>query len=103
MLLEPLQASDNGGQKQYIAPLPRTCEACGTVVEAGHFAINGMISVGSPGHPALAPFQCPKKEHWACSIDCWEQVMHACVTEHGKELLKALHKELQRVVSFNQV
>lgn len=79
-------------------PSPVKCEnsACGKVVNCRHDAINYMFVVGSPGHPSLMPFQCPSGEHWACSIECWEIVAHACIREHALEMLKQLHAGLQQ-------
>jgi len=75
------------GARPVIHPPARTCEACGKVVPVGHDAINVIIVVGSPGHPELPPFQCPHEEHWACSIDCWLKVAHACIDEHISQVL----------------
>lgn len=75
------------GKKSEVLPQPRTCEACGTIVPVGHDAINIIIVVGSPGHPELPPFQCPNEEHWACCIDCWKKVAHACIDEHMTQVL----------------
>lgn len=75
-------------------PPPRTCEACGAVVPVGHDAINVIVTIGSPGHPDLPPFQCPQVEHWACSPNCWGQVAHACVDEH---ILPILNYRLQQM------
>lgn len=86
MLLKPLVINEGSVQAQ--DPPPRTCENCGTIVERGDQAINVMMCIGSPGHPDLAPFQCPHTEHWACSPDCWEEVAHACIHEHMLPLLK---------------
>ena len=70
----------------------RTCEACGKQVESSQ-AINLIIVIGSPGHPELAPFQCEQEEHWACSLDCWRKVAHACIDEHMHVLLQQKHQE----------
>ena len=79
-------------------PPPVVCENCGTTVPRQDQAINLMIAVGSPGHPELAPFQCPGGghslgDHWACSIECWGKIAHACIDEHMTEFLKALHQQ----------
>jgi hypothetical protein len=60
------------------------CSAIGP----SHLMINCIIFIGSPGHPALPPFQCGQTEHWACSVECWSKVAHACIDEHMSELLK---------------
>ncbi len=73
---------------------PRTCEACGRIVEDGSQAINFMIQIGVAGHPSIDPFQCPQVEHWACSRDCWLKVAHACVDEHMHEVLKYYHSQV---------
>ena len=70
----------------------RTCEACGKQVDSS-YAINMIFVVGSPGHPELAPFQCEQEEHWACSLDCWKVVAHACIDEHMHVLLTQKHQE----------
>jgi hypothetical protein len=88
-MLEPLK----GEQQTEVAIPSRKCEACGKVIELSHDALNYMFVVGSPGHPELAPFQCGNGEHWSCSIDCWERVAIACIQEHGKRMLIAMHKE----------
>lgn len=87
MILKPLPNSKNVND----TPPPRKCEACGTIVAVGHDAINVIIVVGSPGHPSLAPFQCGYEEHWACSIECWQKVAHACIDEHMRVMLQELH------------
>jgi hypothetical protein len=81
-------------QVQEILPPPRTCEACGKVVAVGHDAINFIAVIGSPGHPDLMPFQCAYTEHWACSIECWKIVAHACIDEHILPLLQAAHNRI---------
>lgn len=79
-----------------------TCEACGKPGPS-HLMINLMIGIGSPGHPALAPFQCPgsgqieqRPEHWACTPECWAKIAHACVDEHMSALLKQAHASLPK-------
>jgi hypothetical protein len=89
-MLEPLK----GIQQTHEVPIPsRTCEACGTVISLSHDALNFAWVVGSPGHPDLPPFQCGNGQHWSCSITCWEKVAIACIQEHGKQMLIAMHKE----------
>lgn len=70
------------------------CEACGAP-GLRHLMMNVMIGVGSPGHPSLAGFQCPETEHWACTLNCWRRVAHACLDEHVHEYLLALHATLK--------
>lgn len=72
---------------------PRTCEGCGTIVSDGSRAINVILCIGVAGHPAIAGFQCPHIEHWACTPECWGKVAHACVDEHMLQLLKYLHEQ----------
>lgn len=82
-----LQSLENIG----VVPAPIPCEACGKQVARRDEAINIIIVVGSPGHPALPPFQCPQEEHWACSLECWLLVAHACIDEHIHTLLRQAH------------
>lgn len=72
--------------------ITRVCENCATSRESSCM-INCIIVIGSPGHASMAPFQCPNEEHWACSLDCWIKVAHACIDEHMIEVLKELHKQ----------
>ena len=78
---------------QQVTPEPlRTCEVCGKQVPSSQ-AINIILTVGSPGHPSLAPFQCPGGgdsygDHWSCSPECWKTLAHACIDEHMHVLLK---------------
>lgn len=77
----------------FVTAPPVICESCGKVVQSRDQAINIILVVGSPGHPDLPPFQCPGGgdsygDHWACSLECWRQVAHACIEEHMQELLK---------------
>ncbi len=82
------------GQATPLASDPiRTCEACGKV-SPGSESFNIMMQVGVAGHPSIAPFQCPHVEHWACSLDCWRKVAHACIDEHMHELLHYCHAQL---------
>lgn len=83
-------------ERSVVVPVPdppRTCESCGKVVQESPDAINVVISVGSPGHKDLQAFQCPEEQHWACSIECWSKVAHACLDEHILEILKIMHKQ----------
>lgn len=91
-MLQPLvvQVRESGSLP---LPPPRKCECCGKVVPIGHDAINVMLTVGSPGHPELSAFQCPFEEHWACSLECWSKVAHACIDEHVSKILYSMHKE----------
>ena len=91
-MLKPLSFQSSKQQQEEKLPPPHTCEACGTIVAIGHFAINFIAVVGSPGHPELAPVQCEHTEHWACSLPCWSRVAHACIDEHMVELLKRQHE-----------
>lgn len=92
MLLKPLDKLTAGHDLS--VPPSRTCENCGKVVPVGHDAINVIITIGSPGHPDLPPFQCPQVEHWACSPDCWAQVAHACIDEHILPTLRYKHSQV---------
>jgi hypothetical protein len=58
--------------------------------------INCIICIGSPGHPALEAFQCEAIEHWACSLECWKIVAHACIEEHMAEYLRQAHQKVGR-------
>lgn len=91
------QQIELGRPTQIRIPKPVICEACGKIVERRDYAINVMILVGSPGHPDLPSFQCIGGEdsigdsigdHWACSVECWLKVTHACIDEHIVEILK---------------
>lgn len=75
-LLKPLPSNERGSDSPIVS-----CENC-TKSLPQHLAMNVIIVVGSPGHPDLAPVQCPLIEHWACGPDCWRVVAHACVDEH---------------------
>jgi hypothetical protein len=93
---EPVQGSDS--------PIV-TCEACRSQGPS-HRMINLAIVVGSPGHESLTGFQCPGSkqmptntdEHWACSIECWAKVAHACIDEHMAVLLQQLHSRLKEAL-----
>lgn len=70
---------------------PILCEACGKSVPREQ-AMNIILVVGSPGHPDLPPFQCPGGgdsygDHWACSVECWKTIAHACIDEHMHAIL----------------
>lgn len=86
-MLKPLQEPTKPVEVGSDSPTV-VCEAC-QKPGPSHLMINVMIVVGSPGHPALLPFQCSNTEHWACSPECWKIVAHACIDEHMHELLKA--------------
>ena len=70
----------------------RTCEICGKQLPS-HFAINVILSVGSPGHPSIIPLQCDNVEHWTCSPACFEQMTIKCAT-HVRAKLERLHNQL---------
>jgi hypothetical protein len=93
-----LQELPQGRVVQVTEDPPRTCEACGTIVELSPYAINAMIGIGSPGHPAMRAFRCPFEEHWSCSPDCWLKVTQACAKEHMYVILKRLHDEYSQNV-----
>lgn len=93
--------------KEIIAPAstPIHCQNCGNVLQhfgdGWNFWFNGGIGV--PGTPHLAAFSCESGEHWACSIECWEAVAHACVTQHLRATMEAAHKMLlDRKVQYEQ-
>lgn len=89
-LLPPLPDKDT----PRVTPIPLVdCAVCGTSLPNSH-AFNIIISVGVPGHPDVQPFQCPHEEHWACSIDHWLQVSHACLDEHIHAILQDIHANL---------
>jgi hypothetical protein len=80
---------------------PTKCEVCGKDLPTMANAINlGLtVFVGSPGHPALAAFQCPKSqhqttEHWACSIECWRLMAFACIES---DMIPLIREGLERV------
>lgn len=79
--IEPIYASDSP---------KRICENCNKIGPS-HRMINFICCIGSPGHESLQPIQCEQEEHWACSIECWSKVAHACIDEHMVELLKQKH------------
>lgn len=107
MVLKPLkQQQPIDEEMPYGSDSPTlTCEICGKQAPS-HLMINLMIGSGSPGHPRITGFQCPggeaqkgtfyhgRPEHWACSLDCWEQLAHACITGHMLELLKEAHRKI---------
>lgn len=93
MLLKPIQIIDKQDQGR-IPALPRTCEACGTVVPEGDKAINFIPAIGSAGHPDLPVIRCPHEEHWACSLVCWAKVAHACIDEHLAQILQYAHQKM---------
>lgn len=81
-------------EAEYASDSPdRVCECC-KKTGPSHRMINVIIVIGSPGHENLQPFQCSQEEHWACSIECWTKVAHACVDEHMSELLRGKHQTL---------
>lgn len=88
-MLKPLHQTQELSQ----AEIQRTCEMCGTPVPSS-YALNFILIIGSPGHPSLTPIQCTQTEHWACSIEHWEKVAHACITEHGLLLLQEAHSNV---------
>ncbi len=79
---------------RYIEPVAepiRTCATCGKQVPSS-YAISIILTVGSPGHPSLAPFQGPGSgdsygDYWACSVNCWQQLAHKAIDEHMLVLL----------------
>jgi hypothetical protein len=77
--------------------LPIVCENCGNVLSTRANAYNVMFTctIGSPGHPALPPFQCDSVEHWTCSTECWRNVAHACIDQHMSATLEALLQQLE--------
>jgi hypothetical protein len=85
--------------KKIIEPAssPYVCESCGKVLatfSTGHnFWFNGGIGV--PGSPDLASIACDAGQHWACSIDCWSKVAHACIEQHLLETMKQAHVMLE--------
>jgi hypothetical protein len=96
MLLKPLPSQLEQAAAPVIVPAPVACENCGAVVERRDQAINFIAVIGSPGHPELAAFQCAHTEHWACSIDCWVIIAHACIDEHLSAMLKLKHREVNQ-------
>jgi hypothetical protein len=100
-MLKPVRKP--GEEVEYGSDSPTlTCEKCGKQGPS-HLMINLMIGVGSPGHPSITGFQCPgsgqyqgRPEHWACSLDCWREIAHACIEEHVHELLKFYHSQVNK-------
>lgn len=93
-MLKPLRKVEKK-EPAYASDSPqRVCEKCGKTGPS-HRMINCIICIGSPGHETLAPFQCQQEEHWACSIECWSQVAHACIDEHMTQLLTQKHGGLE--------
>lgn len=94
MLLQPirLQKEEEEQAPGWDSPLV-ACEACGRQ-KPRHEMINLVVSVPAPGHPSILGFSCPANEHWACSLDCWRAVAHACVDEHLFTILQAKHADL---------
>jgi hypothetical protein len=79
-----------------VAP-PVVCESCGKVLPTHANAYNMWFNsgIGVPGGPELHPISCDAGEHWACSLDCWQVVAHACVEVHMFETLKQAHAALE--------
>lgn len=69
------------------------CAACQRPGKS-HLMINCVICSPSPGHPDILGIGCG--EHWACSIECWRKVAHACIDEHMVKLLQYWHKKVGR-------
>lgn len=67
------------------------CEACHTS-KPRHLMFDFNCHMYCPGHPDLTGVSC--QQHWACSIECWEKVGHACVNEHGRKILEYLHANI---------
>jgi|SRR5581483_12448649 hypothetical protein len=95
MLLQPIKVQREAEEERepgWDSPLV-ACEACGKQ-ERRHLMLNVVVSVPAPGHPSAIGFSCPANEHWACSLDCWRAVAHACIDEHMLVLLQAKHADL---------
>jgi len=91
--LRPIQIINNNAQGELPPDPTRICEICGKEVP-GSEAINYIASIGVAGDPRLKPIQCPYEEHWSCSIEHLQQVAHACITEHLKEILVYAHNQI---------
>lgn len=67
----------------------RACEVCGRERPSSDM-INLILTIGSPGHHTLPPFQHPEIEHWACSIEHWNALVLR-VKQEINQLLSSLH------------
>lgn len=76
-------------------PPMQKCDCCGSE-KRRDYMIDVNIHIYCPGHPSLTGVSC--EQHWACSIDCWLKVAHACIDEHGKQILEFLHGNLTNTV-----
>jgi hypothetical protein len=82
--IEPTQDVPYGSDSPIIP-----CDMCGTQ-KPRHLMFDFVANVLCPGHPALTGIGCPV-QHWACSMECWVQVAHACIDEHVLMILKYNH------------
>jgi hypothetical protein len=94
--LTTLQEPEYGSDSPTVACENPNCTNQGPT----HKMINFTIIIGSPGDETLPPMQCPAHQgpqalgHWSCSRECWLLVAHACVDEHGHEMLVQAHQSL---------
>jgi hypothetical protein len=79
-----------------IAQKPVICENCGTVLATLTNGWNCWFNggIGVPGSPDLAAFSCDSGQHWACSLDCWQKIAHACIDEHLAPTMQGAHNLL---------
>ncbi len=67
---------------------------CKTKIQSSN-AINGFMTIGSPGHTSIPPIQ--NEEIWACSIRCWIDICHLLIDEFGNHL-KGLHSKIEESI-----
>ena len=77
---------------------PVVCENCGNVLQHNSDAVNFWFNsgIGVPLGPQLSAFGCDSGQHWACSLDCWETIAHACVTHHLRATMETAHNILKQ-------
>lgn len=85
---------------------PRTCQVpgCGVTRPLDQM-IHGHLSVTVPGDEykgKIPPFQCADEEHWACSIEHFTQIQHACLDEHIKQALIQIHSQIPESVHHDE-
>ena len=86
--LEPINITEKTERKSPVVK----CDVCPNTGQA-HDMIDFVANVLSPGHPKLTGIACPT-QHWACSLECWIKVAHACIDEHLLEVLKFQRKNV---------
>ena len=93
-------------QNNIITDVKVICDICGTEQESED-SINFIGTIGSPGHPEIAPFQQDHVEGWACSPAHWLEMAHRDVEHLYQKLLsmQQTQKEVEqtrRLVQLQQ-